>query len=427
MAKFQAQRGTNDLIPGPRGKEQEFEIHRWQHVEQTFASLARQYGYEEIRTPMFEDVELFLRSSGETSDIASKEMYDFFDKGGRHIALKPEGTAPVMRAYLEHSLGAQGGATRLWYFNHSFRYGRPGKGRYRQLHQIGAELIGSASPWADAEVIELVVRFLEDLGIGGLKVMLNCIGRGETRAKFREVILGHVAGWLADQSAEMRDKSEKNPLRLLDTKDEDLRAVLQGLPSILDFLEPESAAHFDKVQSALTEAGVAFAITDDVVRGLDYYTDTVFEVVTESLGEGLSLVGGGRYDNLISQIGGSPTPSVGFGTGVERLILTMMAQGVDLPQPALTAFVVAATEDAQPRVRSFVRELRESGLDVLWDVDERKLKQQFKAADRSGARYSLILGTDEVSAGTVTVKEMATGEQTTILQTECAGWLAERY
>lgn len=423
MSKITAQRGTNDILPVLKPKEKEFEIHKWHFVERVWAELAGSYGYSEIRTPMFEAVELFLRSSGETSDIVSKEMYDFYDKGERHIALKPEGTAPVMRAYLEHSLGAQGGTTRLWYFNHSFRYGRPGKGRYRQLHQIGAELIGSSSPFADAEIIELVVRFLEKLGIQGLKVMVNSIGRAATREKFRQVILDHVSGWLADQDTEQRDKAERNPLRLLDTKDEGLRAILQGLPSILDYLEEDSKAHFGAVQGALSEAGVDYAVTDDVVRGLDYYNDTVFEVVSTALGDGLSLCGGGRYDHLVKQIGGPETPSVGFGAGVERVILAMQEQGVEFPRVTLDAFVVAATEDAFGPVRQLVRDLRGAGLTASWDVDAKKVKQQFKAADRSEARFTLVLGSDEIEQGLVTVKTMATGEQTSVGRAEISGWL----
>lgn len=410
MAKrYQAPRGTNDLTPTVRAKEPEFEIGRWQFVEGVWADLVTQYGYEEIRTPIFEDIELFLRSSGETSDVVSKEMYDFFDKGDRHIALKPEGTAPVMRAYLEHGLGAAGSPTRLWYETHSFRYGRPGKGRYRQLHQFGVELIGSSSPNADAEVIEVAVKFFERVGLGGLKVMVNSIGRGATRSAYRDVILKQVSGWMADQSLDAREKAEKNPLRLLDTKDDDLKGVLVGLPSILEYLEYESRVHFEALQGALAEAGVEFVVTDSVVRGLDYYTDTVFEVVGDALGDGLSLCGGGRYDNLISQIGGPDTPSVGFGAGVERTVLAMIAGGVNPESEKPAAFIVAATEDAWPTVRSLVRALRDEGFDVVWDVDQRKLKQQFKAADRSGAALAVVIGTDEIASGTVKVKALRDG------------------
>ena len=426
MAKYQAPRGTHDIVPAPRHKDTIFESHRWQYVEGVYAGLARQFGYEEIRTPMFEDIDLFLRTSGETSDAVSKEMYEFMDKGDRHIALKPEGTAPVMRAYLELSLGNQGATTRLWYFTHSFRYGRPQKGRYRQLHQFGAELIGSASPWADAEIIDLTVQFFEKIGIKGLKVMVNSIGREETRARYQDVILNQVKSWMADQTTDVQKKMLKNPLRILDTKDEKLRAILMGMPSILDYLEDASKAHFDGVQSALDEMGIAYAVSDDVVRGLDYYTDTVFEVVSESLGEGLSLCGGGRYDNLIKQIGGPDTPSVGVGIGVERALLAMEDQAVSLDVPQPLGYVVSATEDAQESVRGLVRSLRSSGLDVQWDVDQRKLKQQFKAADRTRAKYTLVLGTDEVQAGTVTVKDMASSEQVTIPQSEVAEWLSAR-
>lgn len=424
--KFQAPRGTNDLTPGLRAKEPEFEIHRWQALERQFSQLATQFGYGEIRTPMFEDIELFLRSSGETSDVVSKEMYDFYDKGDRHVALKPEGTAPVMRAYLEHSLGAQGGPTRLWYLTHSFRYGRPQKGRYRQLHQLGAELIGSSSPYADAEIITLVVKFLNSIGLNGVRVLLNSIGRQQTRAEYQEVILRHVDSWLKDQDSEFRAKAAKNPMRLLDTKDPELKSVLSDLPAILEFLEEDSQRHFDQVQSALRENGVSFEILPTIVRGLDYYNDTVFEVVTESLGESLSICGGGRYDGLISQLGGPDTPSVGVGMGVERILLSQIGQGLDVVADRPTAYVVAATEDGYPSVRKIVAELRSAGLAVNWDIDERKVKQQMKAANKAEAKYCLILGSDELTAGTIAVKEMSTGEQITVGQSEVGQWLLDR-
>ncbi len=424
--KFQAPRGTNDITPGQRVKEPEFEIHRWQSVEKAYSFIARQYGYEEIRTPMFEDIELFLRSSGETSDVVSKEMYDFFDKGDRHIALKPEGTAPAMRAYLEHSLGSQGGATRLWYFSHSFRYGRPQKGRYRQLHQFGAELIGSSSPHADAEIIELVVRFFESIGLAGVKVMINSIGRAQTRDQYRSVILDHVRGWMKDQDSEAQAKAEKNPMRLLDSKDPALKEILTDLPSILNYLEADSRTHFDHVQKNLEEADVSYVINDSVVRGLDYYTDTVFEVVSENLGESLSLCGGGRYDNLIEQIGGPKTPSVGVGIGVERILLTLEQQGKTIEREKPLAFVVAATDDAHSSVRKIVRNLRSAGFAVGWDIDERKMKQQLKAADRAEARYSVILGSDELKDGTVTIKDMSSSNQEVVNQERIIEWLNAR-
>ncbi len=421
---YQRPRGTNDITPAPRPNEPAFEVHKWQHAERTFQGLVEKHGYQEIRTPMFEDIELFIRSSGETSDIVTKEMYDFYDKGERHIALKPEGTAPVMRSYLENKFAAPGLPTRLWYLTHSFRYGRPGKGRYRQLHQLGLELIGSSSPRADAEIITLAYRFFSTMGMTGQKVLLNSIGKPADRILFGAVILQHTADYFESRDPAERAKAEANPLRLLDTKDPDLRTALQGLPSILQHLSDESLAHFEAVKSALDEEVIPYEVSDDVVRGLDYYTDTVFEVVNESLGENLSLAGGGRYDHLIGQIGGPSTPSVGVGIGVERLLLTLESLGIGQPVPPLDAFLIAATEDAKAPVRQLASSLRDQGFKVLIDLDDKKLGAQFKSADRSGARVALVLGDDELAAGTISVKVLATGDQTSIPQADLAAYLA---
>ncbi|MBX3114959.1 MAG: histidine--tRNA ligase [Fimbriimonadaceae bacterium] len=422
-SKYQAPRGTNDIIPGPRQADQIFETHRWQFVESEFLSVAWQYGYEEIRTPMFEDIDLFIRSSGEASDIVSKEMYDFMDKGDRHVALKPEGTAPAMRAYLEHGIGNIGSPTRLCYINHSFRYGRPGKGRYRQLHQLGMELIGSSSPQADAEIIIATYHFMNAIGIESPKVLVNCIGRVDTRTKYAEVILNHVQGFLAEQTEELREKLSKNPVRMLDTKDEKLKAALQGLPQITDFLSDESRTHFEQVCQILTENEIPFVHDAGIVRGLDYYTDTVFEFVDSELGDGLSLCGGGRYDGLIEQLGGKPTPSVGVGIGLERLLLTLEEKGIEIPRNQPDVYLVSATENARNHVQQLARELRNEMFTVQLDIDSRNIKQQFKAADRVGARFAIIIGDDEMKQNKVTIKNLASSEQTSLPQSELAEWL----
>ncbi|MFM9873643.1 MAG: histidine--tRNA ligase [Fimbriimonadaceae bacterium] len=422
--KFQAPRGTNDIIPGPRQKDTIFESHRWQYIEGEFLGTAWLYGYQEIRTPIFEDIELFLRTSGDASEIVSKEMYEFYDKGERHVALKPEGTAPVMRAYLEHGIGNLGGPTRLCYINHSFRYGRPGKGRYRQLHQLGMEIVGSDSPLADAEIIIATHDFFTRIGLASTHVMLNCIGNFETRTTFGEVILNHLKGYFDSLDEETQSKLIKNPIRLLDTKEEKLRTALEGLPPITDFLSAESKANFEQVQAALTQAGIPFTLDPGIVRGLDYYNDTVFEFVDDDL-PGLSLCGGGRYDSLIEQIGGKATPSAGVGIGLERLLLTLEQKEIEIPGPMPDAFLIAATEEARPALRELAADLRASDFSVQLDIEGKNIKQQFKAADRANALYSLILGEDELKKGVVTVKNMATQNQVTVNRDEIEQWLLE--
>ncbi|MBX3110669.1 MAG: histidine--tRNA ligase [Fimbriimonadaceae bacterium] len=410
--KYQAPRGTADIVPAPYAKEPVFEVHRWQAAEQVFRQVAGLYGYQEVRTPIFEDLDLFLRTSGETSDIVSKEMYDFTDKGGRHVALRPEGTAPAMRAYIEHPMGGQGVVTRLGYFGPVFRYNRPQKGRYRQFHQAGYELIGSPSPLADAEIIDVTVRFFHLMGLADVVVKVNSIGRGETRADYERAVLQHVGGWMADQDGETRAKAEKNPLRLLDTKDPDLRRVLDGLPSILGFLGDESKVSFEALQGHLREQGTAFEVDDSIVRGLDYYTDTVFEVVSAEFG---ALCGGGRYDGLVEQLGGPSTPSVGVGIGVERALhVAELAGQAAKPKVATRWYVVAATEAARDAARGLARELRARGAGCSLDLDGRSVKAQFKQADRNGAVLAAVIGDDELAAGTVSVKDLVTGEQKTL-------------
>lgn len=404
--KFQAPRGMNDFRPGPIVKEPEFEIQRWHHVESIVRELSRLYGYQEIRTPILEDIELFLRSSGETSDIVSKEMYDFVDKGGRHVAMRPEGTAPAIRAYLEHSLGGQGGTTRLYYLGPMFRYGRPQRGRYRQLHQAGFEIIGSQSVEADAEIIEVTHRFFLRLGLTSLEVLINSIGRAEDREKFAEAILAHLSAWLRDQAAEDRARAEKNPLRLLDTKSPVLQEALADLPSIEGFLGDASKVHFDDLQARLTEADVPFRVDRGIVRGLDYYSDTVFEFTSPKLGAQSSLCGGGRYDGLVKQLGGPPTPCVGVGIGLERAIIVALQEGVNPDQETPAVFIVAEDDADRSLVRTLARRLREAGIACQSDLDGKKRPQQLKQADRVGARRALI-----VSGETLTVRDMQTGAE----------------
>ena len=400
--RFQAPRGTEDVLPD--------QAPRWQFVERTFAELVRRYGYREIRTPTFEDTDLFVRSSGETSDIVSKQMYSFVDKGDRNITLKPEGTAPAMRAVIEHSLVPAGTIERLYYITPIFRYERPQKGRLREPHQVGVELIGSASAAADAEIIEITVRFFEAIGLRGVRAQLNSLGRSACRAAYRQAILEYAEPILKDAPEEMREKARKNPLRLLDTKDPALLEAMSKAPPVTQFLEPESVARLEEIQRLLTEAKVAFTLDSTIVRGLDYYTETVFEVHAEGIGAQSALCGGGRYDDLIAELGGSPTPSVGVAMGIERALLAMEIMQAEVPHIRPDAFIVCAEATAD-LARARARDLREQGFAVLLDSDVRSWKSQLRQADKSEARFALIIGEDEAATGTETLKDLGSGEQ----------------
>ena len=407
--KIQAQRGTEDVLPN--------QVEVWQYLESSYSKVARTFGYSEIRTPVFEDVNLFTRTSGEFSDIVSKEMYDFKDKGDRHIALKPEGTAPVMRATIEHNLAPLGNHTRLYYITPCYRYGRPQKGRLRELHQLGAELIGSSSAEADCEILEFAYAFLKEISLDGHPIMINSIGRSECRLKYSEVILNHLESFLKDVEDGVRLRIQKNPLGVLDTKDEVLQRAIEGVPSILNFLEDESKQRFDTLQELLVEAGIPFVVSPEIVRGLDYYTETVFEFVHPLL-PGISAFAGGRYDNLIKQLGGSLTPSVGFGMGMERLILALEANGRKSSLSSPQVFVVCASQSARSECRKLIRNLRSEGIISGYDLDNRSLKSQMRQADSSGAEFALIIGEDEIANKTVTVRNLRSGSQELVSRTK---------
>ena len=408
--RFQAPRGTEDILPD--------RTPAWQWIEHEFRVLAGLYGYGEIRTPTFEDRDLFLRTSGETSDVVSKEMYDFRDKGDRHMALKPESTAPAMRALIEHNLCPQGTVTRLCYVSSPhFRYDRPQKGRLREHHQCGIELVGSPSAAADAEVIEIGYRFLERVGLTELRVKINSIGRSECRAAYRDALLNHAAPYLQQASEEVRATADKNPLRLLDMKDPVAQEAMKGAPSILDYLEDDSKDRFDEMQRLLNAAGIPFMVSPDIVRGLDYYTETVFECQSDSLGAQSTVFAGGRYDNLIKEIGGPSLPSVGFGMGVERLLLLLEA-GDLVPGPSRAKVFVAYSEAVRGEASALVRDLRAAGIATLTDIDARSLKSQLRQADKSGATFVAILGEDEIAAASVSLKELETGEQRSVARDE---------
>lgn len=401
--RFQAQRGTEDVLPS--------QSYRWRRLEQTFRELVHRYGYKELRTPTFEDTQLFVRTSGETSDIVTKQMYSFFDKGERNITLKPEGTAPAMRALIEAGLLQPNNVQKVYYVTPIFRYERPQKGRLREAHQVGLELVGSTSAQADAEVIEITVRFYEALGLKDVVVKMNSIGRDDCRAAYRAAILEFAKDYLATQSEEAVAKIQKNPLRLLDSKDDAVIEFMAKAPSILDYLEPDSKARFEEVQRLLALAGIRFEVCPEIVRGLDYYTETVFEVHSESIGAQSALCGGGRYDNLVKELGGPDMPSVGVAMGVERALLTLEAEGLQGEEDRPDLFVIATDSAYQDQALAIARAARERGFAALTDLDGRSIKSQLKAADRANCRYAVILGEDEAAAGKVTLRNLSDSNQ----------------
>ena len=400
--RLQAPRGTQDILPG--------RSHVWAAMERAYFDLAARYGYGEIRTPMFEDAALFKRTSGDDSDIVAKEMYEFRDRGDRELALKPEGTAPVVRAMIEAKRLASGAVHRLSYKTEIFRYGRQGRGRFRQAHQFGAELLGASSPAADAEVAELAMEACLALGVTDAVLKFNSIGRAAARAKMSEALLTHLAPYLRDADSDERARIERNPLGALDAKDPRLQEALAEAPSILTFLEPESRARYDAVLTILAETGLAVEPDPTIVRGLDYYTETVFEIVSPSL-PGLSIAGGGRYDGLVADLGGMPTPAAGFGLGIERAILCLEARDALPEGTPPEVFAIAATPDAGDAIRRAARTLRARGVRTVTDPEVRSLRSQLNQASASGAREALLIGADELAAGTVTVRDLAAGEQ----------------
>ncbi|MHB8635265.1 MAG: histidine--tRNA ligase [Fimbriimonadaceae bacterium] len=416
--RFQAPRGTEDILPA--------ESHRWVALESTFRAVAGSFGYAEIRTPTFEDTALFARTAGESTDIVTKEMYTFTDRGDRSVTLKPEGTAPVIRAVIEHSLLQQGTPLRLYYVTSVFRYERPQHGRLREPHQVGLELIGSESPRADAEVIEATVRFYHASGLPGVIVHLNSLGSPECRARYREVLLNYAASYLKGQPEEVRARAERNPLRMLDFKDPEAIEAMRGAPVILDSLSADARARFDSVKTMLRSAGIPFEVKPTIVRGLDYYAHTVFEIHSDKLGAQSQICGGGRYDGLVKELGGPPLGCVGVGVGIERTLIALAAETGSVEAPGVDVCLVTAGEAAVRRADALARELRAAGLSVVGDVDGRSLKSQLKFSDRQRAKFAVILGDDELAAGVVTVRNMASSEQEPVPQDAAVAHLTSR-
>lgn len=399
---FRAPKGTQDVLPP--------ESARWEALLATFADVCRRAGYGLVQSPMFEDIGVFLRL-GEGTDVVTKEMYDFHDKGDRHIALRPEGTASVARAFVEHRPATP---WKVWYATPAFRYERPQAGRLRQHHQVGLEAIGSPDPDLDVEVIALGHRFLQALGLRRYRVVLNFMGTPADRAAYAEVLQRWLRERVGDLAAEDREKVESHPLRVLDSKRDETRAVLADAPTMAGSLDGASVAHGERVQAGLRSLGIDFTVDPTLVRGLDYYTHTLFELQSDALGNAQStLLGGGRYDGLIEQLGGPPTPGIGFGCGIERVLLTCDAEACfPAPEARVECFVVDTAGGSEATV--LAERLRDAGVATERAFDARSMKAQMKAASRSGARLAVIVGEDEAASGTATVRDLESGEQSTV-------------
>ena len=394
-ARFQAPKGTFDVLPASAQARA--------RVEHLAADLLGRAGYARIETPVFEDTELFERGVGEATDIVRKEMFTFEDLGGRSVTLRPEGTAPIARAYVEHGMHTLPQPVKLWYSGPFFRYEAPQAGRFRQFHQIGAEAIGSDSPLVDAELIVLLDRLLRELEVPGVELRLSSLGSAGTRSTYREELQAHLRAHESELSRDVRERIDANPLRAFDAKDEGTRAVMAEAPSILERLEGGDAEHFDAVRRLLEQAGIEYTLDGTLVRGLDYYTRTVFSFTCDALGGQSEIGGGGRYDALVEQLGGPPTPAAGWAAGIERI---MLAIGEDDAKPSADVFVAAA-ESQRERALALAGELRDAGLSAELDLADRGLKGQMKQADRVGARHTVILDED----GTAKLRDMASGEQ----------------
>ena len=397
-------RGTKDILPDT--------VAQWTHVEKVIRELCARYGYREIRTPIFEHTELFLRGIGETTDVVEKEMYTFTDRGERSLTLRPENTASVVRSYLQNKLYAADALVKLFYIGSMFRYDRPQAGRYREFHQFGVEALGEENPAVDAEIIVLAVEFLRALGLQELKLHLNSVGCPKCRPVYREKLQEFFRSHLKELCTDCRSRFERNPLRLLDCKNEHCHALAEGAPRITDCLCDECRTHFAEVQSYLTAAGIPFELDANLVRGLDYYTKTAFEVKYTPLGAQSAVAGGGRYDGLVEEVGGPPTPGIGFAVGLERVLLALEKQELLPEEPeAVDVFVVALGEAARIPAFKLLYELRAAKLSAAMDFAGRSMKAQMKQANKKNARFVAILGEDEVKEASALLKDMKTSEQ----------------
>jgi histidyl-tRNA synthetase len=413
---IQALRGTRDILPE--------EVGYWQFIEATVKEILGRAVYQEIRVPIFEQTALFERGIGEATDVVGKEMYTFSSRGDQSITLRPEGTAGVVRAYIQNKLHAQGGVQRLWYTGPMFRYERPQAGRQRQFHQVGLELIGCDAPRADAEVIALATDILQTLGLKNLELDINSVGNGEDRAQYREALVSYLELYQNDLDKDSQDRLTRNPLRILDSKDPKTQEIAQNAPKITEHLSTASKKHFDTVLQLLSDLQIKYQINHCLVRGLDYYTHTAFEIKSADLGAQATVCGGGRYDGLVKELGGPETQAVGWAIGMERLVLLLQQiNSTFVNSPDL--YIVSRGEVAEAQGLLLAQKLRSLNLGVELDLSGSAFGKQFKRADRSGAVACLIIGDTEAANNTVNLKWLASGEQQAIAQDDLLGMTAD--
>ncbi len=399
-----APKGTKDLLPD--------QVYKWHYVENKFSDICKRYGFKEIRTPMFEHTEVFARGIGDTTDVVQKEMYTFNDHAGRSITLKPEGTSGAVRAFIEHKQYAEVQPTKYYYNTDCFRYEKPQAGRLRHFHQFGIEVFGTSNMLADAEVISLGYDFLTELGITEIQLRINSVGCPDCRRKYRDALKEFLKPRYDELCNTCKDRYERNPMRILDCKSEICKKIVENAPRMLDYLCDDCRNAFEELKTNLTSMGIEYVIDPNIVRGLDYYTKTAFEFVTTKIGAQGTVCGGGRYDHLIEELGGPPIPGVGFGLGIERLIMLMEANDVKFPEESRPeVFIAVMGEAAKSFGLKLCRELRQKGVIAEMDTLSRNIKGQFKYADRLGAKYTLVIGEDELKKGVVSLKDMAKSEQ----------------
>ena len=399
-----APRGTKDILPDTVGD--------WLYIEKEIRDLCKRFGYQEIRTPVFEHTELFQRGIGEGTDVVDKEMYTFTDRGGRSVTLRPENTASAVRAYLQNKLYAEADLVKLFYIGSMFRYDRPQAGRLREFHQFGIEALGESNPAVDAEVILLAIKLLEGLGLKDLELSINSVGCPECRSQYRTMLQDFFRDKLGDLCEDCKSRFDRSPLRILDCKKDSDKPYMADAPKITDCLCEECSSHFEALKQHLAKAGVGFKHDPRLVRGLDYYTKTAFEIKYPPLGAQSAVAGGGRYDGLIEEMGGNHTPAVGFATGLERLLLALENQNL-LPDKnrSVDAYVVALGEKAQAEAFKLVMDLRDAGLSAAIDYAGRSMKAQMKQANKLNAKYAVILGDDEIAEGAALIRSMADSSQ----------------
>ncbi len=411
-------KGTKDVLPQ--------DSYKWQFIENTARKTAKLFGANEIRTPTFEHTEVFLRGVGETTDIVNKEMYTFFDKGNRSITLKPEGTAGVARAFIENGMYSSALPAKLYYITQCFRYERPQTGRLREFHQFGIEFLGATDANVDAEVILLAKSFLDNIGIKNIKLYINSIGCKDCRKKYQDALKEFLNQNIDGMCELCKDRLQKNPLRVLDCKNDDCKKITANAPKIIDYICEDCSNHFEKVKSLLDAVNVEYTVDSGIVRGLDYYTRTVFEFVSENIGAQGTVCGGGRYDGLISQLGGNDVAGIGFAMGIERLLMLLENTGVQIPNDnKVKVYLAPMGEDANRKVFEIANGLRLNGISCDFDHMNRGIKSQFKYADKIGAEYVGVLGSNELAEGVVKLKKMADGTETPVEISRLAEFLKD--